>query len=45
LHEILMADGHFDFMRVGKDFQDKSIEIDPQVAGFVYDKIMGFADN
>ena len=42
---ILMADGQFDFKRVGSEFKGKSAEIDPQVAGFVYDKIMRFADN
>ena len=41
---ILMADGRFDFKRVGADFKGKSSEIDPQVAAFVYDKIMEFVE-
>jgi len=40
---ILIADGRFDFNRVGADFNGKSKEIDPQVAAFVYDKIMQFS--
>ena len=41
---ILMADGRFDCERVGADFKGKSGDIDPQVAAFVYEKIMQFAD-
>lgn len=41
---ILIADGRFDYQRVGKDFKGKSVDIDPRVAGFVYDKIMQFAE-
>ncbi|MDF1591208.1 MAG: hypothetical protein P1P89_06810 [Desulfobacterales bacterium] len=41
---ILIADGRFDFRRVGADFKRKSIEIESQVAAFVYDKIMRFTN-
>ncbi|MEW6673692.1 MAG: hypothetical protein AB1427_18505 [Thermodesulfobacteriota bacterium] len=41
---VLTADGQFDFGRVGTDFKEKSGEINAQIAAFVYDKIMKFAD-
>ena len=41
---ILMVDGRFDYNRVGADFKRISVEVEPQVAAFVYDKIMRFAD-
>lgn len=37
---VLITAGRFDFKQVGADFKRNSGEIDPQIAAFVYDKIM-----
>ena len=39
---ILVSDGIFDFRMVAEQFREHSQEMNPDLAGFVYDKILAY---
>ena len=39
---LLVADGVFDLDRVARQFKEKSDDIDKEISGFIYDKILAY---